>query len=100
MLMRKQVAVLMEQGRVRLHSLVRAFYGRERLVLHVYERLGLLHYHGLLRHNKGYRVAKVPCALTHGYHSVPILFKMAHLVLPGYIGGCKHGYDARQGFCP
>ena len=96
MLVGQEVSAAVHQGRTLRHGLIGAADWCQRLVIHLYQLLSLLHdLHGLRRHN-GDGVTQVVGHIPHGDHGVPVLHDMAHLVLAGDVGGGKYPHHTRQ----
>ena len=85
MLMRKQVAALVQHWRILGHCLVCIAYGRKLLVINAYKRLCGLHSLRRFAYHQCNRIAQIPRAVALGYHGVPVLFKVTDLFLPGYV---------------
>ena len=83
--MRKQIAAFVQLLRILGHCLVCIAYGRKLLVINAYKRLCGLHGLGRFAQHKRHCIAQVARAVALGYHGVPVLLKVPHLVLPGYV---------------
>ena len=74
MLMRKQIAALVQHWRILGHCLVCIAYGRKLLVIDAYKRLCGLHSLRRFAYHQCNRIAQIPRAVALGYHCVPVLF--------------------------
>ena len=93
----QQVAVLMDQGRVRQHGLPgRADHG-QLLIVHLHQGLGLGQDLRCLGGHQADGVAQIVGDIPHSDHGVPVLHQVAHLVLPGDVSGGIDTHHAGQG---
>ena len=94
----QQIAGCVDQRRVGQHGLARGAHHGQLFVVHPHQLLGLRQDLRRFGGHKADGVAQIVGDIAHGDHGVPVFFQMAHLVLPGNIGGGEDCRDAGERF--
>ena len=94
MLMGQQVAVPMHQRRIRQHGLLRAVDGRQLLIVHLHQRLGLRQNFRRLRSHQTDGIPQIVGNVSHGDHGIPVFFQVAHLIVSRNVRRRQHADHA------